>query len=66
MSRLIIKKLKHYEKCEDCGKKAEYEIIEDMVLYPLTYYLCRNCLRKNKRIIDYEEYDEYSYLNVMV
>jgi hypothetical protein len=65
---MIMKKLNRFEKCEDCSKKAEYEIIEDMGLYPLVFYLCENCLRNFEKhvmaeVIDYEEYDEYSYLN---
>ena len=55
IEEIKIKKLKHSELCEDCGKNAKYEVIEDMGLYPLTYYLCENCLKKYIENISSEE-----------
>jgi hypothetical protein len=46
IEEIKIKKLKHSELCEDCGTNAKYEVIEDMGLYPLTYYFCEDCLKK--------------------
>jgi hypothetical protein len=56
IEEIKIKKLKRSELCEDCGSNAKYEVIEDMGLYPLTYYLCEDCLKKYiENIISEEE-----------
>jgi hypothetical protein len=52
-----IRKIKTLALCEDCKKEiAEYEILEDMVLYPLTWSVCKYCVKKyremNKRAGD--------------